>query len=51
MTATWAEIREWLGGTPADIHLAAINLKEDGHFRSQMFEGSPDGTCNVVLRR
>jgi nucleoside phosphorylase len=51
VTATWAEIRGWLGGTSTDLHAAAIHLKEDGCFRSQMFEGGPDGTCNVVLRR
>jgi nucleoside phosphorylase len=51
VTATWAEIRQWLGGTAADLHAAAIHLKNDGHFRSQMFEGGSDGTCSVVLRR
>lgn len=51
VTATWSEIREWMGGTSADVHAAAIHLMKDGHFRSQMFEGGPDGTCNVVLRR
>jgi len=51
VTARWTEIREWLGGTSADLHQAAIHLKNDGHFRTQMFEGGPDGVCNVVLRR
>ena len=51
VTTSWAEIRRWLGGTTADVHAAAIHLKDDGHFRSQMFEGGPDGMCNVVLRR
>jgi nucleoside phosphorylase len=51
ITATWTEIREWLGGTSADLHASAIHLMEDGHFRSQTFEGGPDGMCNVVLRR
>ena len=51
VTATWVEIREWLGGTTADLHAAAIHLKDDGYFRTQTFEGGPNGTCNVVLRR
>jgi nucleoside phosphorylase len=51
VTATWTEIREWLGGSSADIHAAVILLKEKGHFCSQMLEGSPDGMCSVVLRR
>ncbi len=50
VTATWTEIREWLGGTSADLHAAAIHLMKDGYFRTQMFEGGPDGVCNVVLR-
>lgn len=44
-------MREWLGGTTADLHAAAIHLKDDGYFRTQTFEGGPDGKCNVVLRR
>ncbi len=51
VTATWAEIREWLGGMTAELHAAAIHLKDDGYFRTQTFEGGPDGTCNVVLHR
>lgn len=51
VTAGWMEIREWLNGTTADVHAAAIHLKDDGHFRSQMFEGSPDGVCHVVLKQ
>lgn len=51
VTATWAEIRRWLGGTTADLHAAAIHLYDDGYFRTRTFEGGHDGTCNVVLRR
>jgi hypothetical protein len=51
ITTTWMEIREWLGGTSADLHAAAIHLKNAGHFHTQTFEGGPDGMCNVVLRR
>jgi hypothetical protein len=51
VTATWSEIREWLGGTTADLHAAAIHLKNDGYFRTHTFEVGPDGICNVVLRR
>lgn len=51
VTAKWGDIRKWLGGTTADLHAAAIHLKNDGHFRSQMFEGGAGGTCYVVLRR
>ena len=51
VSATWADIRQWLGGTTADLHAAAIHLKNDGHFRSQMFAAGADGGCNVVLRR
>jgi len=51
VTATWETIRVWLGGAPGDLHAAAINLKEEGYFRTQTFEGGPDGICSVVLRR
>jgi nucleoside phosphorylase len=51
VTATWRQIRDWIGRTTADLHAVAIHLNQDGHFRSAMFEGGPDGICNVVLRR
>lgn len=51
VTASWSDIRGWLGGTKADLHAAAIHLNEDGHFRNQLFEAGPDGLCHVVLRR
>jgi hypothetical protein len=51
VTATWAEIRIWVGPTPpGDIHAAAIHLADDGYFRNRYFEGSSDGVCSVVLR-
>lgn len=50
VTATWSEIRTWIGRSPAgDVHAAAIHLKDDGHFRSHTFSGGPDGICNVTL--
>jgi nucleoside phosphorylase len=52
VTATWAEIRGWMGPTPpGDLHTAAIHLKDDGYFRSHTFAGGSDGVCNVTLRR
>lgn len=51
VTATWETIHGWLDGAPGDPHAAAINLKEEGYFRTQTFEGGPDGICSVVLRR
>jgi len=51
INATWPEIRGWIDSPNADVHAAAINLNDDGHFRTAYFEGGPDGVCNVVLRR
>lgn len=51
VTATWRDIRSWVGRTNVDVHAAAIQLNRDGHFRDAKFEGGPDGICNVVLRR
>lgn len=51
VTAQWSEIRSWVDGRQGDLHAAAIHLKQDGYFRSAMFESGPHGYCNVVLRR
>lgn len=52
VTASWADIRKWIGPVPSgDVHAAAIHLKDDGYFRNHYFDGGPDGMCNVTLRR
>jgi hypothetical protein len=55
VTATWQEIRGWIVRIKADVyeadvHEAAIHLKNNGHFLTAYFEGGPRGICNVVLR-
>lgn len=48
---TYSEVRTWLGpeGEQVNVHGVMLNLKKDGHFQSDYFEGGPDGRFSVEL--